>query len=407
MITINGRSYSLFNFPVVGICLDGTAPAYLDAAADVMPHLRRIMAQGSYGLVNSVIPSFTNPNNIAIVTGVPPIVNGICGNYFYDQERGTEVMMNDPAYLRCPTIFSALGRAGYATAAVTTKDKLRQMLGKDLVTGSICFSIESITPNIVDLVGRQPPSIYDPDISIYCIEAGVRLLEQSLAGQRASIHLAYLTTTDFVQHKYAPGTPEANRFYSQLDVLIGRLDALGVILGITADHGMNAKVHADGSPKVEFIETILHTNGYQESRVILPITDPYVIHHGALGSYATVYVDAGHVAGAAAVLKAVPGVEAVLTQAEAVARFALPADRIGQLVVLGDQGTVLGRTPQWHDLAPVAEGLRSHGGLHEQIVPLMINRPLLDDYAAWLQSGVAHNYDLFDFLCNGIPASTR
>ena len=32
--------------------------------------------------------------------------------------------------------------------------------------------------------------------------------------------------------------------------------------------------------------------GAGTARVILPITDPYVVHHGALGSFATIYVDA-------------------------------------------------------------------------------------------------------------------
>ena len=111
---------------------------------------------------------------------------------------------------------------------------------------------------------------------------------------------------------------------------------------------------------------------------------------------------AANVAKAAAVLAAIPGVEAVHTRDEAARTYDLPADRIGDLVVLADRGTVLGRTPDWHDLQDVQSGLRSHGGLHEATVPMIFNRPLKDAYAQRLATGQARNYDLFDFLCNGI-----
>src|SRR4051812_5100375 len=103
MIEVNGRTYRRRTTPVVAICLDGTDPAYLESEADVMPNLTRMARCGASGLAQSVIPSFTNPNNIAIVTGAPPSVNGICGNYYFDQSTGTEVMMNHPDQLRCQT----------------------------------------------------------------------------------------------------------------------------------------------------------------------------------------------------------------------------------------------------------------------------------------------------------------
>jgi phosphonoacetate hydrolase len=402
LITVNGRSYRTRNVPVVGICLDGTDPTYLEAASGVMPNLTAMAAKGSRGVAQSVIPSFTNPNNIAMATGVPPSVNGICGNYYYDQVTGAEVMMNDPKYLRCSTIFSTFAEAGVPVAVVTAKDKLRLLLGHDL--RGICFSAEGVrkgtvpvnAQRLVEKIGRPAPDIYDPEISVYCIEAGVRLLETEKIG------LAYLTTTDFVQHKYKPGSAEANAFYARIDHFIGRLDKLGAIVAITADHGMNDKVNPDGSPKVQFLETLLVGAGFREPRVILPITDPYVVHHGALGSYATVYLGNGNSEDARGLLEKIPGVELVLDRTEAAKRFQLPADRIGDFVVLADRSTTLGRTPSWHDLSVVESGLRSHGGLHEQRVPLVFNRQLQSTYADRLAAGEARNFDLFDFALNGV-----
>jgi phosphonoacetate hydrolase len=367
-----------------------------------MPNLAAIAAKGCRGMSNSVIPSFTNPNNIAIATGAPPDINGICGNYYYDQVTGDEVMMNDPKYLRCPTIFSVFAGAGGKVGVVTAKEKLRRLLGKDLQ--GVCFSVEraneaTLSENgiedVAGKVGRGAPDIYDPEISVYCIEAGVRLLELGRAD------LLYLSTTDFVQHKYKPGSREAESFYSRVDKFIGQLDRLGVIIGITADHGMNDKTNPDGSPKVQFLEDLLRQAGFSGMRVILPITDPYVVHHGALGSYATIYMKDGSAGEGRRYLEMLPGVDLVLDRASAAARFHLPPDRIGDLVVFSDRDTTLGRTPDWHDLSVVEKGLRSHGGLHEQRVPFILNRRLSPEYAMRLASGRTNNYDLFDFAFNG------
>ncbi len=71
-----------------------------------------MMREGANLLADSVIPSFTNPNNLSIITGRPPAVHGIAGNFFFDPASGTEVMMNDPKFLRAPTILAAAHDAG-------------------------------------------------------------------------------------------------------------------------------------------------------------------------------------------------------------------------------------------------------------------------------------------------------
>lgn len=404
-LVVNGRPYTLPTTPIVGICLDGCEPAYLDAAATRMPNLTAMVAAGTRGEARSVVPSFTNPNNVAIVTGVPASINGIPGNFYYDEDSDSEILMNDPRLLRCGTLLAAFSHAGVDVAAITTKDKLRAFLAEGLAAGAIAFSVEKAgeaelpthgIEAVLEMVGRTNPGIYEPEASVFCIEAGAKLM------QRQAAQLMYLSTTDFVQHKWAPGEPEANDFYERLDQFIGMLHAAGVIVGITADHGMNTKSRPDGSPKVEYLETILVAAGIDSARVILPITDPYVVHHGALGSYATVYVRDDQVEQATSCLRAVEGVEAVHSRADAADRFQLPADRIGDLVVLADEQTVLGRTPDWHDLSDVAEGLRSHGGLHEATVPFIVNRPLTAEAAQALSTGQLHNYDLFHVLCDGV-----
>jgi len=188
-----------------------------------------------------------------------------------------------------------------------------------------------------------------------------------------------------------------------LDGEIGQLLTLGAVVGITADHGMNAKQRADGSPNVLFLESTLNNEFGPGFRVILPITDPHLIHHGGLGSFAQVHVPPGGTEALAEILEFVRqlrGVTEVLDQATAARLMELPPDRMGDFVVCSGRDVVLGRTPEWHDLSLVADGLRSHGGRYEEMVPLIISEPLKPEYAAKAQAD-PRNFDLFDFICNG------
>ncbi len=385
-IEVNGRTYPAPKSPAVVICLDGCEPAYLDEAIDagLMPHLKRIRQAGTDRLAHSVIPSFTNPNNLSIATGQPPAVHGICGNYLYDPDTGEEVMMNDIRFLRAPTIFSRFQQAGATVAIVTAKDKLRALLGAELkleADGTCCFSAErSATTSLdehgmekaADWLGMGQPDVYSAELSEFVFAAGVKLL------QERKPDLMYLTTTDYIQHKHAPGDPVANRFYEMFDRYLGQLDEMGAAIVTTADHGMKPKHKSDGSPDVIYVQTILdEICGAGNARVILPITDPYVVHHGALGSFATAYLPASadH-QDIISNLSALDGMLLVISKADAVKRFQLPDDRIGDIVMISDENIVIGTSEEGHDLAALNEPLRSHGGLTEQVVPFIVNRSI-------------------------------
>jgi phosphonoacetate hydrolase len=406
-VSVNGRSYTVPTRPVVVVCIDGSEPEYFTDGLKrgLLPNLARFQAEGFYTAADCVIPSFTNPNNLSIVTGVPPAVHGISGNFFLDPDTGGEVMMNDPRFLRCGSLLAALSEAGKRVAIVTAKDKLRRLLGHG-VRGAVCFSSEKShettlaehgIDNAARWVGWETPAVYSSTLSEFVMEAGVKLLET----QRPDV--MYLSLTDYIQHKHGPGDPVADRFYRALDRYWGRLADLGAIVGLTADHGMNGKHLADGRPNAIYLEPLLQQWAPDaQTRVILPITDPYVVHHGALGSFATVYVpDPARVADLRAKLAALPGITYVGTRAEAAARFELPADRIGDLVVVSDKSVVLGKSPAAHDLSLLKEPLRSHGGTSEQRVPFVLNVPVREDYRRRAGRGL-RNFDIFDFALNGV-----
>jgi phosphonoacetate hydrolase len=400
-VEVNGRGYRLPERPSVVVCVDGCEPDYIAqaVAGGHMPWMKRVLGTGSAVIADCVIPSFTNPNNLSIITGVPPAVHGICGNYLYDTASGVEVMMNDPKWLRAPTLLAALADAGCKVAVVTAKDKLRKLLGHKL--HGICFSAERADQvtreehgieEVLQLVGLPVPSVYSAQLSEFVFAAGVKLM------QRHRPDVMYLSTTDYVQHKHAPGSPEANAFNAMMDRYLGELDAAGCAIVVTADHGMNAKTRLDASPNVIYLQDLLDEwLGAQRARVILPITDPYVAHHGALGSYATIYLPPrSDTASLAARLVTLRGIELVLTREEAARRFELPADRIGDLVVVSIHSVALGGAQAKHDLSGLDAPLRSHGGLSEQAVPLVMNRPIpgLDVNRRW------RNFDAFDWVLN-------
>jgi phosphonoacetate hydrolase len=403
-VTVNGRNYRAPSRPVVVICVDGSEPGYIEAAIDagLAPNLERIMKSGTDASALCVIPSFTNPNNISIITGQPPAIHGIAGNYFYDRDAGIEVMMNDVKFMRAPTILAAFQQAGYRVAMVTAKDKLRLLLGRglDFSRGTaIAFSSEkadqaNIDQNgideVLDFVGLPLPSVYSADLSEFVFAAGVKLMNSFKPD------LMYLSTTDYVQHKAAPGSNLANEFYAMFDRYVGMLDRGGCTLLITADHGMNAKHLANGEPDVIFLQEELDgALGAGKARVILPITDPYVVHHGALGSFATVYADDAEVPAIMARLRKLDGIDIVLTARDACSRFELPPDRIGDVVVLSTRNKVLGTSRDKHDLSGLTEPLRSHGGLTEQAVPMIANVKIN------LPGGrILRNFDVFDVALN-------
>ena len=376
-IVVNGRSYQWMDRPLLVVCVDGCEPDYINQAvqAGQIPYLRSFVRKGTSMLVDAAMPSFTNPNNLSIVTGVSPAVHGICGNYFYDHETKNEIMMDDPRYLRAETVLAKFAEAGARVAVVTGKDKLCRLLGHKM--RGICFSAEKADKatlsangieNVLQLVDMALPSTYSAELSEFVMAAGIKLI------QTVRPDLIYLSTSDYVQHKYAPGTPQANAFYAMIDSYLSKFDELGVSIALTGDHGMNQKTDAVGRPNVIYLQDRLDEwFGRGKTHVILPITDPYVLHHGALGSFATIYFEAG-LDSVAERIKGIRGIELVLDRREACQRFDLPSDRIGDLVVVTERLWVIGTSAARHDLSQLDRPLRSHGGLSEQQVPLLINR---------------------------------
>jgi phosphonoacetate hydrolase len=406
-ISVNNRTYSWPKKTTIVICLDGSEPGkdgYIEKAIEMgfMPCMKSIIGKGTYEIGKCAMPSFTNVNNLSIVTGTTPDVHGICANFFYNQDEKKETLMNDDSFLRAPTIFEAFEKSGANLAVITAKDKLKKLLGKNLKK-SICFSAEKADlanlkdcriENVLKLVGKPVPEVYSADLSEFIFAAAVKILERG-----DKIDLMYLSTTDYIQHKCAPGSDIANAFYQMIDSYIEKLLSFGCKVAFTADHGMKAKSNADGTPNVIYLQDLLNKNFPKEScNVICTITDPYVIHHGALGSFVTIYIENKEkINEIKEYIQKIEGIDVSLTKEEAVRKLNQPEDRIGDLVVTCKASFALGKGEKDHDLSQLKEPLRSHGGLDETSIPIFISDKLDESYK---KKNKLHNYDIFDLALN-------
>ena len=407
-VTVNDREYTVPETTTVVITVDGGDPRYFRDALSrgTMPRLAGMLASGgTFAVGASEMPSLTNPNNISIVTGVSPAIHGIPGNYCRLPDGSIE-LFNDPRFLRAPSIHAGFEAAGVPTLMVTTKDKLRLLLGNGGVPSvSVERAAGASVPaygidDVEALVGDTAPGIYDPRASHYAMRIGLAAIARA-----PQLRLVYVSLTDRVQHASAPGEELADLFFTEFDTLLGEYLDAGCRVAITADHGMNSKHDAVGEPRVHYLEDVLREAGIPVDDVVLPITDPYTKHHGALGSFAWIYLAPEHRDRALAVLGALPGIEEIWDRDAAATIYEHPLDRIGDLAVTSTANTALGRSVGAHDLSQLHSALRSHGGRHEQLVPLILSHPARGPLAARYHAGVLRNRDIHALILdNGTAA---
>jgi phosphonoacetate hydrolase len=410
-VDVNGVKYRWPERPVAVVCIDGGDPAYLRQylGNGSIPNIERFMKQGFSVVADGTVPSFTCPNNMSIITGTPASRHGISGNFYLDTKTGEAVVMTGPELLRGDTILSRFADSGAKVASITAKDKLRKQLGKnlDVSKGNVSFSSEFASrctltengiENVLELAGMPQPDMYSMELSWFVLEAGIKLLE------RDRPDLLYLSLTDYVQHKYAPEESEAKRFYEELDDCFGRLADLGAIVALTADHGMNDKSNAAGEPNVIWLQDILDSKfGRGDTKVICPITDAFVAHHGALGGFVRVWclgkATPGQVIDA---IKGREGLESVLDKETACRLHDLPADREADVVVISTADVCVGAAERDHDLSGLkGHRLRTHGGVSEAKVPFILSAPLNDEYKLKAGAATLKSYQIFDYAING------
>ena len=410
-IKLNNIEYTWPKRPVVVVCIDGGDPEYINEGVKdgIIPNIESFMNKGFYSVSQGSMPSFTCPNNMSIVTGTEPETHGISGNFFIDPNTQEPVVMTGPELLRSRSIMSEFSREGARVVSITAKDKLRKQLQKDmdLSRGSVSFSSqyadrcimkENGIENVLEFVGQPLPDMYSAELSLFVLDAGIKLLEEQKPD------LLYLSLTDFIQHAYAPGTEEANNFYIEMDRRFGIFHELGALVALTADHGMGDKSDERGNPNVIWLQDLLDQNlGKGTCRVICPITDAFVGHHGALGGFVRIYLEKKEDQNKVyEIVQAIEGVEKVWTAENVAKELEQPLDREGDLAVAADKRTVIGGSEKDHDLSALkGKRLRTHGSLHEAKVPFILSEPLNDIYSRRAKGNTLRSREIFEYALNG------
>lgn len=407
-VELHGKIYQLPRQPTVVVCIDGFDPEYLHAGikAGILPTMESFLSDGFHTTANCAMPSLTNPNNLSIITCAATAVHGVAGNYYLDKETGEEHMVLDDALMRGTTILAKMADTGIRVAAITAKDKLRRIINHGLCPekGSICFSsqhadkcteAEQGISDVPTWLGKPVPAQYSGELSLFVLDAGLKLLREGRAD------LFYLTLSDYIQHKYAPNSSEANQFMQAIDNRLGEFVKLGAVVAVTGDHGMSDKSDADGNPNVLFLEDFLDSKWPNSgARVICPIADPFVKHHGALGGFVRVHLkDKSSLNDMIARCRELPQVNLAISGQEACSLFEMPSDREGDFVVVSKENFVIGGKREEHDLSQLGgHRLRSHGGLSEQQIPLLRSTPIQHVMGAGKKKW--RNFDIFDLALN-------
>ena len=408
---LNKIKYSWPKKPLALVCIDGGDPEYLETGLrdGIIPNIARFMKEGFYQVAQGSMPSFTCPNNMSIVTGTEPEIHGISGNFFLDPKTQEPVVMTGPELLRSRSIMSEFSREGARVVSITAKDKLRKQLQKDmdLSRGSVSFSSQYADrctmegngiENVLEFVGQTLPDMYSAELSLFVLDAGIKLLEERKP------EILYLSLTDFVQHAHAPGSNDANNFYIEMDKRFGQLQELGALVALTADHGMGDKSDESGKPNVIWLQDLLNQKlGFGACRVICPITDAFVGHHGALGGFVRIYLqkeqDRNKVS---EIVQKIEGVENVWTAENVAKELEQPLDREGDLAVVADKKTVIGGSQKDHNLSALkGKRLRTHGSLHEAMVPFILSEPLNESYLKKAKEGTLRSREIFEYALNG------
>jgi phosphonoacetate hydrolase len=332
------------------ICIDGLDPEYLEAGG--MPVLTELSKKGFHKTGRCMMPSVTNVNNVSLVTASYPETHGICSNFWYDTELGDGTYVESGKDILAETMFQRARKLDRTSILVTSKDKLRTLLGDG---ATFVVSSEQPPDWVVSGVGPSP-DIYSLEVNGWAVKSASYIMSKHPA------NLVYITTTDYAMHTYGPDHPQSQKHLSILDEAIGELVEAhpDITLLVTADHGMSRK------SRMVDLKHILES--YHIRSITIPIIkDRYVVHHANLGGCMYLYVQPRDLEEALKVIRETPGVEDAIPREEAVARFRLSGERIGDIVVTGEEDVVFGDVTE----VEIPPNLRTHGSTHEGPVPLI------------------------------------
>ena len=337
------------------LMIDGFGMDYFRVSE--MPFLKKMAQNGFFREGKAVFPTLTNANNLSIVCGSFPETHGVTTNCYLDPSTGKPAFLEDPGFLKSPTLFEMAARHGIRSALVTSKSKTIRILGGSVDVG---LSVQDADPIMIRDYG-SPPDIYSVEANEWIMRSGIKILQS-----RPDIDVLYVHTTDYPMHMWAPEDDRSLAHLARLDHLIGEMadrypDAAFLV---TADHGMNFKKECLD------LEKILQSAGFPIRAAISPVADRLVKHHGGHVGVSYIYLEnLSCRKEIMTFLAGLKGVDSVLPSEDAAVCYRLDKDRIGDIVVGADMETVFGMVEQ--ERTVLHDGYRNHGSRFEADIPLI------------------------------------
>lgn len=364
------------------LVIDGCTPEYL--MPETAPNLYRLAGEcGFVKQIKSAVPTVTNVNHACILSGQFPEATGIAGNYYYDPVTKAEGFIDERGFMKAPTIFDSCRKKGVKTALLTVKGKVLGVYGENV---SIGISAQNPDRPLLDLLGLGlPPGISETACTEWIMQAALACVKREDPG------FLYCTTNDYVFHHYGPGTLKAMEQIRHIDTYLNEIHVADPDrrIYVTADHGMNRK------------HTLMNFGNIAAGKGIgvyclAPLKDRYVENHsyqegGILYLFLEDKRDGNRLVELA---RSIPGIETVLEGNEAADRYHLPQEAVGDYVIFAAPGYAFGEV---EDEYLETGSVRTHGSLHERIIPLATVNPKLPENAYEYSKDIVANMMKNDF----------
>ena len=250
--------------PVLMISIDGLRPADItDAPARGLkvPTLRAIMANGAWASgARNVLPTVTYPNHTTLVTGAAPAVHGITGNTTFDpMMKNSEGWYWYTSDMRVGTLWDAVHKQGKVTASINWPVSV----GAAAIDFNLPEYWRTWQPDDAKLVTAlsTPGLVAELARATHIDEFTLQSEEPEADAARCAYAAALITAhhpqfmtlhvsaLDHYEHKFGPGSPEANATLEKIDGYLGKLIADArkaepdVVVAIVSDHGFAPVQH--------------------------------------------------------------------------------------------------------------------------------------------------------------------
>ncbi len=350
------------------IVIEGCSLEYI--SLENTPNIYRIAKAGFCKCVKAAIPTINMVNHTTILTGKFPCDHHVTGNLTYNLQTGQLQEVNESGFVPMDTIMDVKHNLGASTALLSVSNQVLERFGRHVDFG---VSVEKPKDILLNFLGiSEPPAKESLLASLWILDACYRLLKKN------SMDVVYCATNDYMMRHYGPDSQIALRHMRKIDEWLGKIFDLDHDreIYITGGYGINRK-----SSFIPLKKTLAE-KGYPGIRTNPLYKDVYETeNHQVVAGIQTIYVDEMDQIRSLELLHTLEEldfVDVVSTKEEAMKRFNLPGESVGDFVVFAAEGYAFLVDETSNEMPAIEEKeeeigdfIRTNGSLQERAVPLI------------------------------------